>query len=105
MPHYLCTLVHGPTWDDSRETRQQDGWTDHAAFMDQLVNEGFTVVGGPVGSGDYTAHLVHASDEQQIRTRFADDPWSSDGHLAVGSIALWSLWLDGRTPARRATVD
>ena len=103
MTHFLCTLVHGPAWDSTRGIREQDGWAEHAAFMDDLVDEGLIVVGGPVGDGDYTAHLVRAADERQARARLSDDPWSSDGHLAVGLLEPWSLWLDGRNRAPSAT--
>jgi uncharacterized protein YciI len=103
MAHFLCTLVHGPAWDDTRGIREQDGCVEHASFMDDLVDEGLIVVGGPVADGDYTAHLVEAADEDQIRARLAEDPWSSDGHLLVGLLQPWSLWLNGRARARAAT--
>ena len=99
MAYFLCTLVHGPAWDDGRGIREQDGWEQHAAFMDQLVAEGFVVVGGPVGSGHFTAHLVEADGQAQVRSRLAGDPWALDGHLRVGSLQSWTLWLDGRRTA------
>jgi hypothetical protein len=46
---FLCTLVHGLVRDDERDIREQDGWDQHAAFMDQLVDDGVIIVGGPVG--------------------------------------------------------
>jgi hypothetical protein len=97
MPHFLCMLAHGPTWDDARGIREQDGWVEHASFMDDLVADGMIIVGGPVGDGHYTAHLVQGAGEDQIRSKLAADPWSSDGHLTVGLLEPWSLWLDGRT--------
>lgn len=97
MPYFLCSLVHGPAWDDRRGIREQDGWDEHAAFMDALVDDGVIIVGGPVGDGHYTAHLVQAADAGEVRARLAADPWASDGHLAVGLLEPWRLWLDGRT--------
>jgi hypothetical protein len=67
--------------------------------MDGLVADGFIVVGGPVGTGDYTLHLVQAEDETEIRTRLMADPWASADLLRVGSVEPWALWLDGRKPA------
>lgn len=96
MAHFFCTLVHGPGWDGARGIRDQDNWDEHADFMDRLVAEGLIVVGGPVGVGDYTAHLIVADDEGTVRRRLADDPWAKDGHLAIGLLEPWSLWLDGR---------
>ncbi len=96
VAYFLCMLVHGPPWDDQRGIRDQDGWDEHAAFMDQLVDDGVIVVGGPVGIGDHTAHLIEGDTETTVRARLADDPWAEDGHLTVGSLEPWSLWLDGR---------
>ncbi len=96
MAYFFCTLVHGESWDDARGIRQQDGWDEHAEFMDRLVDEGLIVLGGPVGAGDYTAHLIDGEDESSVRARLAEDPWARDGHLEVGSLEPWLLWLDGR---------
>src|SRR4051794_22215034 len=104
MPHFLCTLVHGPAWDDTRGIRGQTGWVEHAAFMDRLVAEGVVVVGGPVGDGHYTAHLMAGTDEDEIRRTLAEDPWSADGHLTVGLLEPWSLWLDGRPETGAVTA-
>jgi hypothetical protein len=97
MAYFLCTLVHGPAWDNSRDIRDQNAWSDHAAFMDALVDEGLIVVGGPVGNGDYTAHLVESDDRSRVSARLAQDPWAQDGHLKIGLLEPWSLWLDGRS--------
>ncbi len=68
--------------------------------MDGLVDDGFIVVGGPLGNGEQTLHLVNAPDEEAVRRRFSNDPWAEMGLLKVGSITAWSLWLDGRNTAR-----
>jgi uncharacterized protein YciI len=96
MATFALTLVHGPGWDSARPIRGQDGWEEHAAFFDGLVADGFIIVGGPLGNGDRTLHLVDAADEQQIRLRVAGDPWAAADMLRVGSIEPWALWLDGR---------
>jgi hypothetical protein len=96
MASFALTLVHGPGWDASRPIREQDGWDEHAAFMDGLVDDKFIIVGGPLGSGDRTLHLVEAPDETAVRSRLAKDPWAGAGLLLVGSIEAWALWLDGR---------
>jgi uncharacterized protein YciI len=99
MANFAVRLVHGPGWDPARPIRKQDGWDEHAAFMDGLVDEGFIILGGPVGVGDppeETLHAVEAADEEEIRARLARDPWARAGLLRVGSIEPWALWLDGR---------
>jgi uncharacterized protein YciI len=102
MATFAVMLVHAPGWDPSRPIRSQDGWHEHAAFMDGLVDDGFLILGGPLSSGDRTLHLVQAADEAEIRARFAADPWASAGLLEVGTIEPWALWLDSR-PATQAS--
>jgi uncharacterized protein YciI len=96
MANFAVRLVHGPGWDAHRPIRAQDAWDQHAAFMDQLVDDGFVVAGGPVGGGEETLHLVQAADESEIRARLAADPWASAGLLEIGTIEAWALWLDSR---------
>jgi catechol 2,3-dioxygenase-like lactoylglutathione lyase family enzyme/uncharacterized protein YciI len=96
MANFAVRLVHGPGWHDSRPIRGQDGWDAHAAFMDGLVDDGFIIVGGPVGTGEQTLHVVEAANEAEIRARLAADPWASAGLLRVGTIEPWALWLDFR---------
>jgi uncharacterized protein YciI len=100
MATFAVTLVHGPGWDPALPIRRQDGWDEHAAFMDGLVDARFIVVGGPLGNGDRTLHLVQASDEQEVERRLGADPWAAARLLEIGRIEPWALWLDGRPTAR-----
>jgi hypothetical protein len=96
MANFAVRLVHGPGWDSARQIRDQDGWDEHAAFMDGLVDDGFIILGGPVGDSEQTLHVVQAADENQIRARLARDPWFCAGLLRIGTIERWALWLDSR---------
>ena len=102
MATFALTLVRGPAWDESREIREQRGWTEHAAFMDHLVEDGFLLLGGPLGDHRRILHLVQAADEQEIRRRVAEDPWAHARLLEVGSIQPWALWLDFRSVRTRS---
>ena len=92
--YFLVKRAHGPSWDASRPRREQVGWDEHAAFMDDLVEEGLIVLGGPVGEGDgdYALLVVDAENEAAIRTRLADDPWGED-MLTTESVQPWSVFL------------
>ena len=96
MPNFAVRLVHGPVWDSSQQIRDQEGWAGHAAFMDELVDDGFIILGGPVGDGEQTLHAVEAADEDEIRARLAADPWAAAGLLRIGTIEPWTFWLDSR---------
>ena len=102
MPHYfLVTRAWGPAWDPARPRRGQDGWEQHAAFMDTLVEEGFVVLGGPVGDIEAGPALlvVKAESEEAIRERLADDPWPEE-LLTIERIEPWSVWLSSGAAQR-----
>ena len=92
--YFLVKRTHGPSWDRSRLRREQDGWEAHAEFMDRLVDDGFVVLGGPVGEGDgdYALQVVEAESEAEVRALLADDPWGED-MLVTESIEPWAIWL------------
>jgi hypothetical protein len=92
---YVVTRVRGPVWDASRPMREQDGWAEHARFMDDLAVSGFVVLGGPLGEGERTLLVIEAPDETAIRSRLDADPWTDAGLLAVESVEPWTILLEG----------
>jgi len=95
MSVFAVRNLHAGAWDRSRGIREQDGWDEHAAFMDGLVDDGFVLFGGPIGDGESALLAIEADDEQSIRDRFARDPWMINGLLEIGTIEEWAIWLDG----------
>jgi uncharacterized protein YciI len=97
--YFLVKRAHGTSWDSSRLRREQEGWDEHAAFMDRLVADGFVVLGGPVGEGDgdYALLVVDALSTDEVRARLADDPWG-ENMLATESIEPWTIFLRGSRP-------
>ncbi len=100
MAIFALTTDHGPRWDASRGIREQEGWEEHAAFMDGLASDGFILAGGPLGDGEHTLHMVDAADEREAAARMGEDPWAAMGLLRVGALERWSIWL-GLPPARQ----
>ena len=92
--YYLVIRGKGPSWDHARARREQSGWDEHAAFMDALTDEGFVVLGGPIGEGDGedTLQVVDAESEAVVRARLAEDPWGED-MLVTKSVEPWQVWL------------
>jgi uncharacterized protein YciI len=85
----------GPQWLASRPLEEQSGWAAHAAFMDELVDAGFIVLGGPLAAGNRVVHVIEAESEDAIRATLARDPWS-ETHLRIDTIDRWIVRLDGR---------
>jgi uncharacterized protein YciI len=76
--------------------REQDGWDEHAAFMEALEAEGFIVVGGPLDDDREVLHIVRAESVQAIHDRLAEDNWTQDGRLETVSAEGFTALLDSR---------
>ena len=93
---FLVTVHRsGPQWNASLPLEEQSGWTEHASFMDGLVEQGFIVLGGPLGDEYRVVHAVEAESEDAVRDTLARDPWS-ETHLRVDAIDPWTIRLDAR---------
>lgn len=94
---FVVRLERGGPWDWSRDMREQDGWEEHARFMNGLVDEGFILLGGPLDGDRETLHVVAAASEDEVRSRFAGDNWAENGMLRVKSAERWTILLDSRS--------
>jgi hypothetical protein len=96
MAMFLVVVTRsGPDYQHERPLEEQTGWTEHAAFMDGLVDAGFVVLGGPLADERRVALAVEAASEDAIRETLAPDPWS-ETHLEIESVEPWTIRLDGR---------
>lgn len=94
MKYFAVTRERGPAWDGSLSMREQKRWTDHAAFMDRLADEGFVILGGPLGDGERHFLLIFNADSvKTIETRLAADPWTPMGMLRIAKIEPWEIML------------
>jgi uncharacterized protein YciI len=65
--------------------------------MDSLAEEGFIMLGGPLGEGESRfVHLVEADSPEAIDARLAKDPWTPTGMLRTMSVEPWQILLDSR---------
>ncbi len=90
---FLVRVERGGPWDWSREMGEQELWAEHAQFMNALVDEGFVLLGGPVEGGREAFHVVDSASEEELRARFARDPWALNGMLTVTSVERWTILL------------
>ena len=100
MAYFVVTEQPGPSWDASRPRREQAEWDAHAAFMDALVEDGFVVLGGPVGDGVRVLLAIEADGTPAVEARLADDLWMTMGILRIATIEPWEILLDGRSVTR-----
>jgi hypothetical protein len=97
MSVYAVLREAGPRWDRAKPRVEQEAWDEHAVFMDALADEGFVLVGGPIGGGPTTLLIVTAQSESEIRSRLAEDPWTPMEILLIASIEPWEILL-GKAP-------
>ena len=93
---FAVTTAKGPAWDHGSSIRDQARWDEHAAFANGLVDNGVVVLGGPVEDDDVNVVAllaVMATDEQEVRSLFAADPWIEAGILVLASVRSWTMWL------------
>jgi uncharacterized protein YciI len=93
MSYFVVIREPGPAWAPASSTREQEQWTEHAAFMEALVDDGFVVLGGPLGDGPTTLLIVDSGSEDEIRTRLANDPWAPLDLLSISRIEPWEVLL------------
>ena len=92
--YYAVIRERGENWDARLSMRQQAKWDEHAAFMDALADDGFVVLGGPLGDGEKTFLLIiNAESEQEIHARLVDDPWVPMELLRITKIEQWEILL------------
>jgi uncharacterized protein YciI len=95
---FLAFSSVGPNSDPSKGTREQPFWDDHAAFIDQLVDKGFVLMGGPLldeaGMPQGALLIVNAGDEDEVREKLKNDPWFQRGILKLESVKRWQIFID-----------
>ena len=86
----------GPAWDHARRLREQEAWAEHAESMDEMFEEGFVVMAGPLGDGAPEHRVLvifDADNEATIHDRLRDDPWTPMGVLTTVSTERWNVLL------------
>jgi uncharacterized protein YciI len=95
MTLFAVTREAGPGWTDGKGAFDQPAVNDHAAFMNNLANEGFVLFAGPL-AGSEQNHIrvlliADAGSETDIHQRLADDPWVRTNRLVTTNIESWKL--------------
>ena len=97
---FLAISSLGPNRDPSKGTREQPFWDEHATFIDQLVDEGFILMGGPLvdeaGMPQGALLIVNAEDENEVRQKLKNDPWFQKGVLKLENVRRWQVFIDAR---------
>ena len=93
---FIAISSAGPNRDPSKGAREQPFWDEHAAFIDQLVAEGFIFMGGPLVDKGGALLIVNAEDEKEVREKLKNDPWFEKGILKLDSVTRWQIFIDAK---------
>jgi uncharacterized protein YciI len=107
--YFVIVSRQGPSWDPSKPMREQPLWTEHATFVNGLLEEGFFLLGGPIAGSDVdesfspasdpvgadglyrTMIVVQAADRSEAVRRVESDPWVRGGVIERVSVDRWEL--------------
>ena len=93
---FLAISSAGLNRDFSKGTREQLFWDEHAKFIDQLVDDGFILMGGPLVDEGGSLLVFSAGDENEVREKLKNDPWAQHGILKLESVKRWEILIDQR---------
>lgn len=93
---FVAISAAGPNRDFSKGTREQPLWDEHATFIDQLVDDGFILMGGPLVDEGGSLLVFNADDENEVRKKLKNDPWTEHGILKLESVKRWEIFIDQR---------
>ena|SRR5262245_15006784 len=101
MKHkFIVISSAGPNRDPLKGTREQPFWDEHVAFIDDLVDQGFIFMGGPLvddtGLPQGALLIVNAQDENEVTEKLKNDPWFERGILNLASVRRWEIFIDVR---------
>jgi uncharacterized protein YciI len=73
--------------------RDQEGWAEHADFINSAMYAGIVILGGPLGNGPTHRALliVNSDNESAVRSWLMEDPWVRAGILRALNIAAWKI--------------
>jgi uncharacterized protein YciI len=94
MPVFVVFRNAGPKWLKDRPARQQPYWTEHAAFVDGLFDQGKILLAGPFDDGSGALLIVSVENQEAAEALFEDDPWTGQGILRTGDVKAFQIFLN-----------
>ena len=95
MSYFAVIREAGPAWTDGVGAFEQPGVNDHVAFMGALADDGLLLFAGPLAGTEVgrirVLLIAEAESEDEVRSRFADDPWAQSERLEITSVEPWNL--------------
>jgi uncharacterized protein YciI len=98
IPRVVLRVGPGPTWK-SGLPEEQPGWDEHAAFIDDLIERGVFVMGGPWTNRLGSMSLWEGMDADEVQKVMRRDPFVRNGVFEIEDVADWTVYVDTRVEA------
>jgi uncharacterized protein YciI len=86
----------GPTWT-SGSIREQPDWDAHAEYVDDLIERGIFVMGGPFADDSGSQSLLEGIDVEEATRILQEDPFMKNGVFELDEIREWTIFVDELT--------
>lgn len=93
MSYFVVIRERAPVWNRSLQISEQEKFAEHASFMNELTEEGFLVLGGPMEEGERILMIAKAESKEEAQKRIEADPWERAGVLKIVSIWRWEVMI------------
>ena len=87
----------GPAWT-SGAPEDQDGWEEHAQFIDGLIERGIFVMGGPYADNSGSHTLLEGVSADEARELVLQDPFVANGVFELEDVRAWNVYVDELSP-------
>jgi uncharacterized protein YciI len=90
----LVVFNAGPAWTSGPPEQQAD-WDAHSDFIDDLIERGHFVMGGPIAdnSGSITV-LENVAGADEARALLDADPFLANGVFEWSDVREWNVYVD-----------
>jgi hypothetical protein len=72
----------------------QDGWEEHAEFIDDLIERGIFVMGGPYADNSGSHTLLEGVSADEARELVLRDPFVANGVFELENVQAWNVYVD-----------
>jgi uncharacterized protein YciI len=95
LPRVIVRVGAGPAWT-SGPPEDQPGWDAHAEFIDDLIERGHFILGGPWTNRLGSISIWEGMNAGEVREVIQDDPFVRNGVFEIEDIADWTVYVDTR---------
>ena len=92
----IIRFAAGPTWTSGAPEDQTD-WDAHVRFVDDLIERGIMVMGGPFSDNSGSTVVYEGVSAVEARRLVEPDPFLHNGVFVLEDVRDWTIYVDELT--------